>query len=132
NWTVRIRSGQPYSMVCTRSQVGPRKSAAQRCVQGLYTMSRRPGAQADLGDVRVEQGERMAGETPGSQSALREANQRRLLRAIRSAGSLTQAQIARATGLSAATVSNIVRQLRDAGTVTVAPTSSGGRRAQSV
>ncbi|MGH3728300.1 MAG: ROK family transcriptional regulator [Micromonosporaceae bacterium] len=74
----------------------------------------------------------MAGETPGSQSALREANQRRLLRAIRGAGSLTQAQIARATGLSAATVSNIVRELRDAGTVTVAPTSSGGRRAQSV
>ncbi|HEX6075001.1 MAG TPA: ROK family transcriptional regulator [Micromonosporaceae bacterium] len=74
----------------------------------------------------------MAGETPGSQSALREANQRRLLRALRSAGSMTQAQLARATGLSAATVSNIVRELRDLGMVTVSPTSSGGRRAQSV
>ncbi len=74
----------------------------------------------------------MAGETPGSQSALREANQRRLLRAISSAGSMTQAQIARTTGLSAATVSNIVRELRDLGMVTVSPTSSGGRRAQSV
>jgi predicted NBD/HSP70 family sugar kinase/DNA-binding XRE family transcriptional regulator len=74
----------------------------------------------------------MAGETPGSQSALREANQRRLLRALRSAGSMTQAQIARSTGLSAATVSNIVRELRDLGMVTVSPTSSGGRRAQSV
>lgn len=74
----------------------------------------------------------MAGETPGSQSALREANQRRLLRALRAAGSMTQAQIARTTGLSAATVSNIVRELRDLGMVTVSPTSSGGRRAQSV
>ncbi|MGH3739961.1 MAG: ROK family transcriptional regulator, partial [Micromonosporaceae bacterium] len=84
-----------------------------------------------------KQGERMAeqtpgSQTPGSQSALREANQQRVLRAIRSAGSLTQAQIARTTGLSAATVSNIVRVLRDSGAVVVAPTSSGGRRARSV
>ena len=70
--------------------------------------------------------------TPGSQRALREANQRRLIRALRSAGSLTQAQIARVTGLSAATVSNIVRELRANGTVVVSPTSSGGRRAQAV
>ncbi|MGH3735163.1 MAG: ROK family transcriptional regulator [Micromonosporaceae bacterium] len=74
----------------------------------------------------------MVVDTPGSQSALRVANQQRVLRAVRGAGSLTQAQIARATGLSAATVSNIVRELRDGGVVTVAPTSSGGRRAQSV
>jgi predicted NBD/HSP70 family sugar kinase len=74
----------------------------------------------------------MAVETPGSQSALRESNQRRVIHAVRSAGSLTQAEIARTTGLSAATVSNIVRELRSAGTLTVTPTSSGGRRAQSV
>jgi predicted NBD/HSP70 family sugar kinase/DNA-binding XRE family transcriptional regulator len=74
----------------------------------------------------------MAVETPGSQSALRESNQRRVIYAVRSAGSLTQAEIARTTGLSAATVSNIVRELRSAGTLTVTPTSSGGRRAQSV
>jgi predicted NBD/HSP70 family sugar kinase len=74
----------------------------------------------------------MMAETPGSQSALREANQRRVIRAVRSAGSLTQAEIARSTGLSAATVSNIVRELRSLGTVTVTPVSSGGRRAQSV
>jgi glucokinase-like ROK family protein len=48
------------------------------------------------------------------------------------AGSLTQAEIARTTGLSAATVSNIVRELKDAGTVEVTPTSSGGRRARAV
>jgi glucokinase-like ROK family protein len=74
----------------------------------------------------------MTAAMPGSQTSLREANQHRVLRAVRTAGSLTQAEIARATGLSAATVSNIVRELRDAGTVVVTPTSSGGRRAQSV
>lgn len=74
----------------------------------------------------------MTVETPGSQSALREANQRRVIHAVRSAGALTQAEIARTTGLSTATVSNIVRELRDVGTVLVTPTYSGGRRAQSV
>ncbi|WP_190128149.1 ROK family transcriptional regulator [Streptomyces mashuensis] len=71
-------------------------------------------------------------ETPGSQSSLHRANLERVVRAVRMAGSLTQAEIARATGLSAATVSNIVRELKDTGTVDVTPTSSGGRRARSV
>ncbi|MFI0719516.1 ROK family protein [Streptomyces sp. NPDC021224] len=71
-------------------------------------------------------------DTPGSQSSLHRANLERVVRAVRLAGSLTQAEIARSTGLSAATVSNIVRELRDNGTVQVTPTSSGGRRARSV
>lgn len=71
-------------------------------------------------------------ETPGSQSSLHRANLERVVRAVRMAGSLTQAEIARTTGLSAATVSNIVRELKDAGTVEVTPTSSGGRRARAV
>ncbi|MDK1475181.1 ROK family transcriptional regulator [Streptomyces sp. 549] len=71
-------------------------------------------------------------ETPGSQSSLHRANLERVVRAVRMAGSLTQAEIARATGLSAATVSNIVRELKDSGTVDVTPTSAGGRRARSV
>ena len=71
-------------------------------------------------------------ETPGSQSSLHRANLERVVRAVRLAGSLTQAEIARSTGLSAATVSNIVRELKDNGTVEVTPTSSGGRRARSV
>ncbi|PLW67578.1 ROK family protein [Streptomyces sp. SCUT-3] len=71
-------------------------------------------------------------ETPGSQSSLHRANLERVVRAVRLAGSLTQAEIARTTGLSAATVSNIVRELRDGGAVEVTPTSSGGRRARSV
>ncbi|MFD9302323.1 ROK family protein [Streptomyces sp. NPDC060048] len=71
-------------------------------------------------------------QTPGSQSSLHRANLERVVRAVRLAGSLTQAEIARSTGLSAATVSNIVRELREAGTVEVTDTSAGGRRARSV
>ena len=71
-------------------------------------------------------------ETPGSQSSLHRANLERVVRAVRMAGSLTQAEIARSTGLSAATVSNIVRELKESGTVEVTPTSAGGRRARSV
>jgi predicted NBD/HSP70 family sugar kinase len=71
-------------------------------------------------------------ETPGSQSSLHRANLERVVRAVRLAGSLTQAEIARSTGLSAATVSNIVRELKDGGTVEVTSTSAGGRRARSV
>ncbi|WP_329455037.1 ROK family transcriptional regulator [Streptomyces sp. NBC_01497] len=71
-------------------------------------------------------------ETPGSQSSLHRANLERVVRAVRMAGSLTQAEIARGTGLSAATVSNIVRELKEGGTVEVTPTSAGGRRARSV
>ncbi|GGO54524.1 transcriptional regulator [Streptomyces daqingensis] len=71
-------------------------------------------------------------ETPGSQSSLHRANLERVVRAVRMAGSLTQAEIARTTGLSAATVSNIVRELKQSGTVQVTPTSAGGRRARAV
>lgn len=73
----------------------------------------------------------MVADTPGSQSALREANLRRILRAVRNAGSLTQAEIARSTGLSAATVSTLVRELQAGALVVVTPTTTG-RRAQSV
>ncbi|MQS39901.1 ROK family transcriptional regulator, partial [Streptomyces katsurahamanus] len=71
-------------------------------------------------------------QTPGSQTSLHRANLERVVRAVRMAGSLTQAEIARGTGLSAATVSNIVRELKESGTVEVTPTSAGGRRARSI
>lgn len=77
-------------------------------------------------------GVRESMETPGSQTSLHRANLERVVRAVRMAGSLTQAEIARSTGLSAATVSNIVRELKEGGTVEVTPTSAGGRRARSV
>lgn len=70
--------------------------------------------------------------TPGSQSALRQANESRIVEVLRREGTRTQAELARATGLSAASVSNIVRGLRTAGTVSVKNTSSNGRRARAV
>lgn len=70
--------------------------------------------------------------TPGSQSALRQANERRIVEVLRRDGTCTQAELARATGLSAASVSNIVRDLRASGTVAVRNTSSNGRRAKAV
>lgn len=63
---------------------------------------------------------------PGSQAALRNANQRRVLELLKSVGELTQAQIARQTGLAPATVSNIVRELTAAGVID--DTDHGKRR----
>ncbi|NCT89575.1 ROK family transcriptional regulator [Cellulomonas sp. APG4] len=70
--------------------------------------------------------------TPGSQTSLREANRERIVRAVQQRGSLTQVELAAVTGLSAASVSNIVKELSAAGVVTTTPTSRSGRRAQQV
>ncbi|MCW2601785.1 MAG: ArsR family transcriptional regulator [Frankiales bacterium] len=69
---------------------------------------------------------------PGSQSALRQSNQQRIIAALLASGSDTQAGLARQTGLSTATVSNIVRVLSDKGLVTTEQVTSSGRRALSV
>lgn len=69
---------------------------------------------------------------PGSQSALRQLNEQRIVQALATGGPQTQAELARQTGLSTATVSNIVRGMADAGAVTTSPTTSSGRRALSV
>lgn len=68
----------------------------------------------------------------GSQRSLREMNRRRVIAALRAAGTLTQAELARTTGLSAASVSGIVRDLTADGLLRTAPTVSSGRRAQAV
>jgi predicted NBD/HSP70 family sugar kinase len=68
----------------------------------------------------------------GSQTALREANRATVMDTIRRYGGLAQVELAAATGLSAATVSNIVRELQGAGTVAVRTTVHNGRRAQLV
>ncbi|GIG23820.1 ROK family transcriptional regulator [Cellulomonas denverensis] len=65
----------------------------------------------------------------GSQTALREANRATVVETIRRYGGLTQVELAAATGLSAATVSNIVRELQAAGDVDVKATVYNGRRA---
>jgi predicted NBD/HSP70 family sugar kinase len=64
---------------------------------------------------------------PGSPSELRASNRQRLLGLLRARGPMTQADLARASGLSPATVSSIARELRDEGWLEEA--AEGGRRA---
>jgi len=66
---------------------------------------------------------------PGSQSALRELNQKRVIDTLLGSGPLTQAELARQTGLSTATVSNIVKTMATNGSIETEPTTSSGRRA---
>ncbi|MFK4789820.1 ROK family transcriptional regulator [Microbacterium sp. ZW T5_56] len=68
----------------------------------------------------------------GSQSGLREANAAKIIDTIKRFGGLTQVELAEATGLSAATVSAIVKDLSLSGMVETHPTSRSGRRAQLV
>jgi len=68
---------------------------------------------------------------PGSQSSLRNANQRRVLDTVRRHGRLTQAQISRRTALAPSTVSNIVHELIGAGLLVMEP-DNAGRRGQLV
>jgi hypothetical protein len=68
---------------------------------------------------------------PGSQSALRHLNQQRIIECLLN-GPSTQAELARQTGLSTATVSNIVKIMQDSGLASTEPTTSSGRRALNV
>jgi predicted NBD/HSP70 family sugar kinase len=70
-----------------------------------------------------------AGRRPGSQGALRAQNVHRVLDVLADGGGCTQAELSRRTGLSRATVSNIVRTMVDDGLATASPTTSSGRRA---
>ncbi len=65
---------------------------------------------------------------PGSQGALRAANEARVAGVLRD-GPATQSELAERTGLANATVSNIVRDLRLRGAVSTSPTVHAGRRA---
>lgn len=68
--------------------------------------------------------------SPGSTASLRSANQQRVVDVLRGGGTVSQADIARQTGLAQATVSNIVRELTASGLVSVEPGS--GRRGTTV
>ncbi|TAM70608.1 MAG: ROK family transcriptional regulator [Microbacteriaceae bacterium] len=70
--------------------------------------------------------------TPGSQTSLREANRGRIVDAVKKHGGLTQVELAGTTGLSPATVSNIVKELVGVGTLHTSPSTRSGRRAQYV
>lgn len=69
---------------------------------------------------------------PGSQSSLREANRARIIGSLTRHGRLTQVELAHLTGLSPATVSNIVRELLVAEVVATRTTVRTGRRAVEV
>ncbi|MDM4762490.1 ROK family transcriptional regulator [Galbitalea sp. SE-J8] len=70
--------------------------------------------------------------TPGSQTSLREANRARLVDSLKQHGRLTQVELAGVTGLSPATVSNIVKELSASGVLTTTASSRSGRRAVEV
>ena len=70
--------------------------------------------------------------TPGSQTALREANRGRIVDSLKHHGHLTQVELAGSTGLSPATVSNIVKELSASGVLHTTVTSRSGRRATEV
>ena len=69
---------------------------------------------------------------PGSQTSLREANRARIVDAVQKRGSITQVELVGVTGLSAASISNIVKELTLAGVLNTTPTSRSGRRAHLV
>ena len=66
---------------------------------------------------------------PGSQTSLREANRARVVESLKRHGRLTQVELAGSTGLSPATVSNIVKELTASGLLHTSFTSRSGRRA---
>ena len=70
--------------------------------------------------------------TPGSQTSLREANRARIVDSLKHHGHLTQVELAGATGLSPATVSNIVKELAASGVLHTTASSRSGRRAVEV
>ena len=69
---------------------------------------------------------------PGSQTSLREANRARIVESLKLHGHLTQVELAGSTGLSPATVSNIVKELAASGVLHTSVTSRSGRRATEV
>lgn len=74
----------------------------------------------------------MVNDAPGSQAALRRANSALVLRSLAQVGPSSQAELSRATGLSRASVTNIVRQLEADGQVRTWEDVRGGRRARVV
>jgi len=75
----------------------------------------------------------MGKKSDGTLGWLRERNRQRVVATLRERGSLSQAEIARVTGLSRTTVSTLVAELKDSGSVaevsSTMPDSKGGRPA---
>ncbi len=77
---------------------------------------------------RAKTGTTPTSKDTGSQRALRTLNTNKIFDALTRHGAQTQANLARLTGLSAGTVSNIVRELVDEGRVTTESVVASGRR----
>ncbi|MGJ6979558.1 ROK family protein [Aestuariimicrobium soli] len=69
---------------------------------------------------------------PGSQPALRRQNTQRVVETLAQRGPTTQARLARLTGLSTGTISNIVRELSSESRITTTPVIDSGRRAMEI
>lgn len=80
----------------------------------------------------AEKNGRTSAPGPGSQQALRERNITRLLSCLKTQGPATQRELSTRTGLSPASVSNLVKLMQASGQVQVTATISSGRRANRV
>ncbi|WP_145000307.1 ROK family transcriptional regulator [Kocuria rhizophila] len=88
--------------------------------------------EAESNAARADTAARVSSPTaPGSQTALRVANRRRVVDAVRELGAVTQARIARETALAPSTVSSIVKELTRCDLLAV-ELDHGGRRGQNV
>lgn len=74
----------------------------------------------------------MAQETGGALTTLRARHIQAVLKSIATEGPATQAELSRRLGLSRATISNLIADLKESGEVTTAPVISSGRRALQV
>jgi len=74
----------------------------------------------------------MRSQDGGSQQALRRANRRNVIAALRLHGRLSQAELADITGLAPSSVSAIVRELTESGLVEVGDGIRNGRRSRTV
>ncbi|HEX2646802.1 MAG TPA: ROK family transcriptional regulator, partial [Candidatus Dormibacteraeota bacterium] len=70
----------------------------------------------------------MAKDGDGTLTWLRDRNRQRVMGILRMQGAISQADIARATGLSRTTVSTLISELKEAGLVTDVETKSGHER----
>ncbi|GAA2528504.1 ROK family transcriptional regulator [Rarobacter incanus] len=82
--------------------------------------------------TRAKAGAAPTSRDTGSQRALRQLNTRKVVDTLSRAGAQTQANLARLTGLSAGTISNIVRDLVDEGRVVTSSVIASGRRSAMV
>lgn len=100
-----------------------------RVGEGNRAASAAASAPVDKGAGVYRVGVTSRSPTPGSQTSLREANRARIVDSLKHHGHLTQVELAGATGLSPATVSNIVKELSASGVLHTTVASRSGRRA---